>query len=154
MLRPNWQVTSITRRAIGICIGLLALLAGMPSTVVAQVVPGDPPGASAILLALAPLYPTTTFARPLAPLCAPQPIRIANDSGGNWAEVTYFDANACVGSGNPNPMPYQAYLKQGQAGAWTVMCQARYSDVPTYAQVHQQCSAMPQAVYHAFFGAG
>jgi hypothetical protein len=150
MLRRIRQINPTRLLAIPICIGLLAV----PSVVVAQVMPGDPPEAAAILRALAPLYPSSRFARPVAPNCAPQPIRIANDRGGNWAEVTFFDANACVGSENPNAMPYEAYLEQDQAGAWKVMCRARYSDVPTYAQVHQQCSAMPQTVYRVFFGAG
>jgi hypothetical protein len=153
MHRRIQHVASTISKAIAICIGTLTALAAVPSIAGAQTISGDPPQAPTILLALAAQYPPAKFARS-GPACLPNPIRIANDPGGNWAEATFFDAAVCSGQGNPNGIPYQVFLKQNQAGAWVVTCQARYSDVPTFAQVQQQCSAMPQAVYHVFFGAG
>jgi len=130
---------------------LAALMVACPAFAADQpVLSGDPPNAPAILSALAAQFPARKFSR-AGPFCRGHPLRIVHDSGGDWAAVVFFDRSVCF-ERSPNDIPYEVWLKRSPAGAWSIVCQSRYSDVPPYDQVLKVCSAMPKAVYDAFFG--
>ena len=140
-------------KATAFCLNLLAALAVAGSVYAADqgVVAGDPPNTPAILGALALAFPANKFSRS-GPFCRPQPVRIFRISGGDWGEVTLFDRAACFVRGAQDGIPYEVWLRQSPAGAWAIICQSRYTDVPSYDQVLKVCNTMPKAVYDAYFG--